>query len=1384
MRSQNPSRSALCFLLFLVLLSATTAQAQVIQWDNAGAGIGWGTGGNWLGNVVPAVSETALFTDIGSVGAPFVATVELDQSRTVGSLVYQNNIGQFHALDLNGFTLSLDDSLSVGVFLDTTVFAALANGDLEIGNPGALGNLSVGWNFLPGTHAAGILDLSGVNQFTGDLDQLLVGQAENGTSQGTLMLAQTNVIDATSIKVGNAVQSDNAAFTSILTLGTSNTITAGEFIVGGTRSQGLVDIPVAGVLTLGTVSDRSDLVVGRNEVGGTADTSVGIMDLSGSTFNAHLSDLVVGLKIGNGSAAADGTLLGGNAGAIHVGAFGAKGNVRIGQRLTSGTGTGVVDFSSQDSFTAVLDEMTVGQGGTGTLSLPATNTIEANTILIGDNASGTLHLGAVNTIEADDVSIGNGTSNATVDMISGVSLALGTALRRAHVSIADQNKDAISHDTATLDLTGASFNAFLDGLVVGKRTGTGSGNTTGNLVGAAGGTVNLGDAGNSAPLIIGRAEGGGTGKGTVDFGGLDEFTANVNEFQVGVNSGGTSAIGTFGMAAVNSIDANSIVWGDMGNATVHLGLTNEIVADTVIVGARVSNSTVDIPFGGSLTLGSPSKRAVVSIADQDKDSSSNHTATVDLTGATFNANLNGLIVGRRIGGGSGNTTGSLHGPSGGIVSIGESGNAAQILVGIGDGGGTGNGTVDFGGLDEFTANLDEFMVGVRSGGTNANGTFSMAADTTIDANIIVFGDRGTATIHLGQTNEIVADTVVIASGESNATIDIPFGGSFTLGSPSKRADVSIADQDKGTSSTHTATIDLTGATFNAFLNGLIVARRDGFNIGDTHGNIFGASGGSVSIGTTGNVSQMIIGRTDGGNRSNGNVDFGGLDSFDANLDELQIGVRASGTSAAGTLSLAAENTIDANSIVIGDSGTATVHLGETNEIVADTLVMGSRDSNATMDIPIGGSLTLGSPSKRTDLSIADQTKDTSSTHTVTIDLTGATFNAYLSGLLVAQRAGTNIGQANGSIVGATGGTVSIGTSGNVSQMVVARAESGNSAIGTVDFSGLDSFTADLNQLQIGVRNGGTGAIGMVLLGASSEIDANEFLIGKAGTGTLDLGANAVVDVDLIKLADGGNGTLIFNGGELAAGLIQDGGGNATFEWNNGILHVDQFGTSSTPFDLVNEGTGTLAPGNSVGSTIVYGDYHQGEFASLEIEIDSSVAFDVVDIDEDAFLDGTLAVDFVGTFTPTVGDSYEIMTFASRSGVFSNLICLGVVGDAFVEVAYKRYERDAGNVVGRRHQQGQQRRHRRFHVVGRRVRQHGCRLVRGPIRRRRGRHRRLHPVGRPLRHDTCARRWRCRERCAGAVVRHTAYYGAHGACGIRVEQDVVFSGQGQRYVDAI
>jgi hypothetical protein len=144
-----------------------------------------------------------------------------------------------------------------------------------------------------------------------------------------------------------------------------------------------------------------------------------------------------------------------------------------------------------------------------------------------------------------------------------------------------------------------------------------------------------------------------------------------------------------------------------------------------------------------------------------------------------------------------------------------------------------------------------------------------------------------------------------------------------------------------------------------------------------------------------------------------------------------------------------------------------------------------------------------------------------------------------------------------------------------------------------------------------------------------------------------------------------NNSIEITAGEL---IFQQGIQSETsFEINlgSGTLDPGETLTLGAGDNLIGSGTlssnlvngGSVSPGNSPGTISVDGAFTQSSTGTLEIELGGTTPgteFDQLVISGLATLDGTLEVLLIDNFTPILGDSFTLMTYASQSGSFSTI----------------------------------------------------------------------------------------------------------------------------------
>ena len=412
------------------------------------------------------------------------------------------------------------------------------------------------------------------------------------------------------------------------------------------------------------------------------------------------------------------------------------------------------------------------------------------------------------------------------------------------------------------------------------------------------------------------------------------------------------------------------------------------------------------------------------------------------------------------------------------------------------------------------------------------------------------------------------------------------------------------------------------------------------------------------------------------------LDMSGLDTFHATVNEfLAPGGYINTTS---QLTLAETNTITADATVFcawgGSAGAGNfVHLGQTNTLHTNKLVISGGRASSTTEFASGlsGTPTVEIRGKaggtsRADLWIADQNGNAgygsggSSSPNGLANFTAGSIDAMLDVAILGRNGYYASNQPGGARATLSFNEGSI----DATTIVLARTPAVSLGYDPTGYSAGEGHTRGTIHM-----GGGSLTVGSMMLGevqghGPAQWDPDHPLKRQPSTmatGTLNItGGDATVtgNVTLAHHTSTGEATatgiINLSGGTLSAGSIVEGNAGsgtnvAEFNWTGGTLHVDTFG-----LDLLNDdpgapgtGTGTLAPGRSIGTTSILGDYTQGAGATLQIEIADFDDFDFVNVTGNADLDGTLEVILDG-YTPTIGDQFLILHATTLEGTFAGI----------------------------------------------------------------------------------------------------------------------------------
>ena len=458
-----------------------------------------------------------------------------------------------------------------------------------------------------------------------------------------------------------------------------------------------------------------------------------------------------------------------------------------------------------------------------------------------------------------------------------------------------------------------------------------------------------------------------------------------------------------------------------------------------------------------------------------------------------------------------------------------------------------------------------------------------------------------------------------------------------------------------------------------------------------------------------------------------NVANGGVFTNSGTLDE-ETGGKLSVTgnmTNGGTLSTNGSNLGGAaNSIAISGKLTnktgATVTIGANND-TSDKASVGTLANSGTVTVDTGATLTLalaGSDTNTGAIAVSgtvDIDKAITLSGTGALTLTGGAITG-VGGVATLTNAGTIQGSGTISNLGITNsGTLSanqaaaltiLPTSGGLDNTGTIKVSAGDTMeIGTSAGGSLTNFSGTTltggiynitGTLQFGSSGTtiATNAANITLNGAGKMIDfgSNNILAGfnnNAATGVFTLASSASLATTGGSFTNAGRFTV------SAGSTFTVGGSSFNFTQTGGTTTVDGTLTSSTLGTITLNG-GSLAGAGTLGdnvvddSTLTAGDsaaktgqlkvadtYAQGSSGSLDIEINGATVgtkYDQLKVTQGATLSGTLNI-ALGSFTPTIGQKFTILTASAVSGTFTTVNGLAINGTEHFTITY-----NAGSVV--------------------------------------------------------------------------------------------------------
>jgi T5SS/PEP-CTERM-associated repeat protein/autotransporter-associated beta strand protein len=526
----------------------------------------------------------------------------------------------------------------------------------------------------------------------------------------------------------------------------------------------------------------------------------------------------------------------------------------------------------------------------------------------------------------------------------------------------------------------------------------------------------------------------------------------------------------------------------------------------------------------------------------------------------------------------------------------ESGSTGMVTVDGNDSTWTNNGNlrVGYGGTGslDITAGADVSNtigeIGVLAGATGVV-TVDGLGSTWTNSNALYVGENGSGTLGIFNQGLVTATSISI---NSNSNMNVSSGGTFDANG-TLTIDGGSLNADAG------AMVEIGGGTLQ---NGAQMTIQNGSVLTETSA-LYLKSGVTMRVnsGATYNTSFTIVGNTPG---PPAELIIDGADTLVSSMSCcIDVGYGGAGVMTVTGGARVETPTGAFGSFGPGSVGTVTLDGTDANGIpsswITAAMNMGlSATSEGTLNIRNGAlfratSMTYG---------LAVGTPGTGAVFIEGIDMTG--YPSLLDAAVLQIGTG-GYGNGTGEVTASSGGRINAGN--------IYLAHTGGSATLTITDLNSKLIQAGAATLTLGHATDGSAVL---------NVRNNAQCI--SGTGPIDIYATGQINLESGAVFDA-HGPINMQGGE--------------FNFLGGTLHVDTFNGN-----LLND-AGTLAPGHSVGATAVSGNYTQRDDAALEIEIAGVFPgdWDVLAVEGNASLDGTIEVVLVDSFEPVLGNSFTIVT---------------------------------------------------------------------------------------------------------------------------------------------
>jgi fibronectin-binding autotransporter adhesin len=1166
------------------------------------------------------------------------STSAIGNLTTVAGTLDVNN-GLTNTITPSGGTLTIASGGSINLSDPTASITTLSitgsvnnSGNVTTGFSGGTNTVNVSGTFTNAAGAETILygtnDTLNVNALSnsGDLE---IG---NGVGSGATLNITGGGQGVTDIVAGSTIE-DFGNF-NVINSGKSTWALANLTTVAGTlelnNNQSNTITPGGGTLTVASggsldLSDPSATTTSLAITGSVSNSGNFTTGFSGGTNTVNVSGTFTNVAGGE-------LILYGTNDTVNVNALSNSGYLSIGNGVGSGAtlnitggGQGVTDVVAGSTIND-FGMFNVINSGKSTWALGNLTTV-AGTLELNNDQSNSMTPGG------GTLTIANG---GEIELSDGVATTTSLSITGS-VSNSGTFATGFSGGTNTVNVSGTFTNA-----AGGDLTLYGSGDTVNIPTLSNAGTVQIGSD-NSTPVLNITGTGTLTNSGNFDLeGGTLHFSSSTASLtgggtvylNFGGNTGSAITVGSSDTGTLTNVNNTIYGVGNFGNGTLNI----------------VNQGTIDV--NGSLVTG-----VVNTLTIQPGSSGLTNTGTLEASDPGSNGAT--LIL-----------EGTINNTKGTIQAAGQSGATATATVELASGAVINGGTLSTT-TSGTNAGVLENTGAVTLNGVTISGTYTDTTDgtTTLEGTITNNGSiaMSGSTLSIGNSVTLAGTkgTVVLSNSASNlitaATSGLTLTNDNTIEGAGTIENMGIVNDGTISADQSTALIILPSSAGLTNKGTLSVSTGDTMEIGTSAGGALVNFSGTTLTGGIYKVSGILEFGASGTSlvTNDANITLTGSKAEIEDFAGQNILTDFATNAGGGSFSLAG----GADFVTAGNftnNGSLTAGAGSVFKVSGSLTNFSSSTDTLT-----GGSYTVGG---KLEFAGADIVTDAASiTMTGTGEILNTTNNSNgLTNLATITSAGTFVltGKADFTTAGnltadgtlslASGSTLTV--TGNLTNLSGGTLASGTYSVGgTLQLtSGNGSITTNAANLTV------TGTAGKILDGTSNALST---LVNNTGSFTLSGGASlttpvstnftnsGTVDVGTSSTLDVGDAYVQSKGTTTVDGTLTT-GSDSGITVSSGTV----YGAGTLNANVSNSATVNAGDSGKAGLLGITGSYTQLSSGTLNVSIGGTTLgtqYSQLKISGPASLGGTLTATLINKFTPTIGQTFTILTASSVTGTFTN-----------------------------------------------------------------------------------------------------------------------------------